>query len=299
MIQSLQIQNFRCFQEIRIDGFERLNLIGGKNNSGKTCLLEAIACLSNKFDAGQIAQLRGQSLSDLLNNKFEKGMLQIKLTNLESKFECHGNINGNALTSITRFHHLPIHFFTQKSELPVVNLINSFDEFDQKLKLNEILEILKIVDDRIETMRTYNSKPGLWIKTKGNEPEQLSNFGDATKNIMRYITPIFEKKFLHHDSQSPSILLIDEIENGLHYSIHEEFWKNILLLSKKLDFQIFATTHSSEMITAFNNIALVHGGGSYFEMARDIDTDQIFAQKHDMNLLQYELETPKSTFRGE
>ena len=53
------------------------------------------------------------------------------------------------------------------------------------------------------------------------------------------------------------------------------------------------------MITAFNNIALVHGGGSYFEMARDIDTDQIFAQKHDMNLLQYELETPKSTFRGE
>ena len=38
--------------------FERLNLIGGKNNSGKTCLLEAIACLSNKFDAGQIAQLK-------------------------------------------------------------------------------------------------------------------------------------------------------------------------------------------------------------------------------------------------
>ena len=54
---------------------------------------------------------------------------------------------------------------------------------------------------------------------------------------MRYITPILKKKFLHHDSQSPSILLIDEIENGLHYSIHEEFWKNILLLSKNWIFK--------------------------------------------------------------
>ena len=63
------------------------------------------------------------------------------------------------LTSILKVSSFTYSFFTQKSELPVVNLINSFDEFDQKLKLNEILEILKIVDDRIETMRTYNSKP--------------------------------------------------------------------------------------------------------------------------------------------
>ena len=42
MIQSISIENFRCFDKTEIKGFQRMNLITGKNNSGKTCLLEAL-----------------------------------------------------------------------------------------------------------------------------------------------------------------------------------------------------------------------------------------------------------------
>jgi hypothetical protein len=42
MLQSIEIRNFRCFEELRVDGFRRINLIGGKNNVGKTSLLEAL-----------------------------------------------------------------------------------------------------------------------------------------------------------------------------------------------------------------------------------------------------------------
>ncbi len=42
MLKEIEIQNFRCFEHIKIFGFERVNLIGGKNNAGKTALLEAI-----------------------------------------------------------------------------------------------------------------------------------------------------------------------------------------------------------------------------------------------------------------
>mgnify|MGYP006193319713 FL=1 len=42
MIKDIEISNFRCFEHTKIEGFERVNLIGGKNNSGKTALLEAI-----------------------------------------------------------------------------------------------------------------------------------------------------------------------------------------------------------------------------------------------------------------
>jgi AAA15 family ATPase/GTPase len=42
MIDSISIENFRCFDKLKIKGFKNINLIGGQNNSGKTALLEAL-----------------------------------------------------------------------------------------------------------------------------------------------------------------------------------------------------------------------------------------------------------------
>jgi AAA15 family ATPase/GTPase len=46
------------------------------------------------------------------------------------------------------------------------------------------------------------------------------------------------------------VLLIDEIENGLHYSVMEQVWKTIGEAARQFNVQIFATTHSLEMIRA-------------------------------------------------
>ena len=50
MIKDIEISNFRCFEHTKIEGFERVNLIGGKNNSGKTALLETIFLYSDGGD---------------------------------------------------------------------------------------------------------------------------------------------------------------------------------------------------------------------------------------------------------
>ncbi len=42
MIQKLEIEGYRCFEKLTVEGLGRLNLIVGQNNSGKTSLLEAI-----------------------------------------------------------------------------------------------------------------------------------------------------------------------------------------------------------------------------------------------------------------
>jgi len=42
VIKSISIENFRRFQKLAVSGFERVNLISGKNNAGKTALLEAL-----------------------------------------------------------------------------------------------------------------------------------------------------------------------------------------------------------------------------------------------------------------
>ena len=46
MLNSIQIRNYRILRELDVDGLSRINLIAGRNNSGKTSLLEAIFLLS-------------------------------------------------------------------------------------------------------------------------------------------------------------------------------------------------------------------------------------------------------------
>ncbi|MFK0733036.1 MAG: ATP/GTP-binding protein [Gloeotrichia echinulata GP01] len=62
MLHSLTLKNFRCFQNFTIAPLERINLIGGKNNVGKTSLLEAIFMFinpNNPESLFQVNRLRG------------------------------------------------------------------------------------------------------------------------------------------------------------------------------------------------------------------------------------------------
>ena len=46
MLEKLHIRNYRIFRDLEIDQLRRINLIAGRNNSGKTSLLEAIFLLA-------------------------------------------------------------------------------------------------------------------------------------------------------------------------------------------------------------------------------------------------------------
>ena len=49
--------------------------------------------------------------------------------------------------------------------------------------------------------------------------------------------------------------LIDEFENGLHYKTQEALWKFVIRAARKLNVQVFATTHSRDCIDAFGRAA--------------------------------------------
>lgn len=48
MISSLKIEGYRCFEHFEMSGLGRVNLLVGKNNSGKTSVLEAIYLLMSQ-----------------------------------------------------------------------------------------------------------------------------------------------------------------------------------------------------------------------------------------------------------
>ena len=45
MYKSFRVKNFRCFKDLQINDLGRVNLIAGKNNTGKTALMEAMYCM--------------------------------------------------------------------------------------------------------------------------------------------------------------------------------------------------------------------------------------------------------------
>lgn len=50
------------------------------------------------------------------------------------------------------------------------------------------------------------------------------------------------------------VLLIDEIESGLHYSRMPEFWRVLMHTCRERDLQLFATTHSEDCIKALAEV---------------------------------------------
>ena len=50
MLDSLHIQNYRLFKDLKIEKLGQVNLISGKNNSGKTALLEVLRIWESNFD---------------------------------------------------------------------------------------------------------------------------------------------------------------------------------------------------------------------------------------------------------
>ncbi len=55
---------------------------------------------------------------------------------------------------------------------------------------------------------------------------------------------------LAFDVASGGMILVDEIENGIHHSKLDYLWRAISVFSMRFDVQVFATTHSAECVSA-------------------------------------------------
>ncbi len=92
MLTSLKIQNFRAFRSLEINDLGAVNLIVGKNNSGKTSLLEAIYLISRggnasaafslqtlRFPTANSAEHAGQAFEIYIKHLFHKQKIEIPI----------------------------------------------------------------------------------------------------------------------------------------------------------------------------------------------------------------------------
>lgn len=53
-VKNISFENFKCFKELKYSGFKRVNLIGGKNNIGKTSFMEGLNLALSSNNVNQL-----------------------------------------------------------------------------------------------------------------------------------------------------------------------------------------------------------------------------------------------------
>ena len=78
-------------------------------------------------------------------------------------------------------------------------------------------------------------------------------------------------------SASKGVLLIDEFENGLHWTVQERLWNTLAEAARNFNVQIFCTTHSRDCVEGFTAAVKEAGpgGASIYRLERK--GDDVFA----------------------
>jgi len=315
-LQQIQIKKFKCFDDFEADGLGRVNLIGGKNNVGKTAFMEAcfvnVSAQNIKGFVGALVSIKvmreNLNLLSGLNNdsqqfiersdgvfvKSNSNNIFFKIDDREGIKSYRFEINNQCITVNSN------EFSFEQEFIPNIKFIDNFGHANNEIIRNyssvqkkdeeaSLNAILNAFDSSIDAFKIIDEKPQ--CKTN-NQYLEITEFGDGVRHLISIVTSLY--------ASENGYLFIDEMDNGIHFSLLDELWKNILVLSKKLNVQVFATTHSKECIESFNRAqqALNDQESFYFEMARNIKTNKIFMRDLDTEQLEYEL-THQGKYRGE
>lgn len=296
-IESITIQNYRCFREFSAHGFSRANLFVGRNNSGKTALLEAIeaaalggtplAFYRASIERGEIRPHRGSEDLDAVavdvrrwfsGHRLEAGAgLMVSWTGAgatSTRRNIVAGANGLELSSNDSPRSLPLSSdgFVGAGSMslilesglrrtPPVAFVGT-----RRLTVSELVPIWQRIvltpaeDDIVKAMQTLDPAVQRIAVTGANgdavarvllvnspEPVPLGSLGEGATRMLTLATAL--------TSARGGTLLIDEVESGLHYSVHRDLWTLLIKTARALDVQLFATTHSRDCL---EGIARLH-----------------------------------------
>ncbi len=218
-------------------------------------------------DAIHLKSKREQRLS--LDMQLHAGARQAALTLFEETSET--DISTSSLSLLFAYGNHPIlevpvrddgaidlrYFRFQRPDLPHRFLTTNNLDFSQLAELwdgitltpkeeNVIaaLQILEPTLERISFTSRQTSNSGILLKLrKQNEPIPLGSMGDGMRRLLTLAASAVMAE--------EGVLLVDEIDTGLYYQTQNDMWRLLIETAQRLNVQVFATTHSSDCVRAF------------------------------------------------
>ena len=329
-IDSLEVRGFRAFTDLKIDSLGKVNLITGKNNCGKSTLLEAVRMLATGgalrtiFDILDYREELGsanesertyqpEDLSPFCNlftgfPNLASGGEGFTIAASGARPEAISKIEANihwfvrkmdAGTSGLRFEPAADDLFDEIDAFPALDLDISgrkrvvpldrlrrrtpmradadispapcvyLDPFSSRSTSQmgalwdaialtdveqEIVKALRLVSEDIQAVqmvggdeRWAHGRTAIAKSARYTSPVPLKTFGDGVNRLFGIILSLCNAR--------NGVLLVDEIENGLHYSVQSDIWRTLFRLARDLNVQVFATSHSWDCVRAFQEAA--------------------------------------------
>jgi len=330
VFSGLRLENYRGFGQYRLSGLARVNLLVGKNNCGKTSILEAVQILASQGDPrilSNIAMQRGEMIAggeeekslypDIshlfhghhfdLNAHFritsgpDSGGVGVRLVGLADLDEQQqflfdepaidrrlaarrvaltgpgevvavaiegrpdrpsplalpvtqegalllergriGRLGSRRLDDVTS-----ILSITPES-LESIMMGRMWNRLISESREDEVVQSLKIVEPGLASIFFVNdevvhgskrSKFLVGFEDPKRKRVPLGSFGEGMRRLLALSLSL--------NQAQGGILLVDEIDTGLHYSILGEMWLLLVKAAIQHDLQVFATTHSLDCI---------------------------------------------------
>ncbi len=339
MLKTIKIENFRSFKTFELQQLGRVNLLVGKNNTGKTSILEAIQLLCSRNNLDPLRQTMTNRSEYFFDDDRSERRLRLPQAQdldvrhlfygheieLGSKFSItgtNGNIQEELIVSIEerkisskeplsssddflydevpdalreldfsiKWNYgreekpwrlplsanggLPIEDYTRqlrrepKNSSPKIQFITSssletekmIELFDQIVLTPEeklVEQALHRIDSKIQRIAPVSSRKSRYsldsrggffvLLSDSNQRVPIGSMGDGIWRILGLALAIVCAK--------DGYLFVDEIDTGLHFTAMSDMWKLIWETAKRLNVQVFATTHNSDCWTSLASIA--------------------------------------------
>ena len=329
LLESLEIKRFRAFEHLRIERLGRVNLIVGKNNVGKSSLLEALLLYAKQGALATVWQIlesrdegrrpltptdnvranpeewlakvkqifHRQSVPDSKGTSIEIGPINESSPTLsfsqawytsqpsddgrrrlikQLTFEDFGNELTEELLPALRVQYgeresiYRTGFAVNRQQEDVGNSVfvsakgldsSEIGELWDNISLtnleSDVLAALRIIAPRVERLTLVSASSRALgrnqeripiVKVEDvSDPIPLRSLGEGMNRLFGIVLALVNAK--------NEFCFVDEIESGLHYSVQPDIWRLVFEVARRLNIQVFATTHSWDCLTAFQEAA--------------------------------------------
>jgi len=330
-IESIAIRRFRALSDLRLDGFGKVNLITGKNNAGKSTLLEAIRVLTtggslrtlyeilndreelnadrdseHVYSARDVAPICnlfhgfpelgavGQGFSISATGDIPAQIRKIAVSmdwfarraDPDRKTYSYEPVQADLFDDEESFPALVLEMSARSRVVPMQRLNRRaypirpdpdapqtpcvyLDPFSSRSTRElgplwdaialteveqEVVKALQVISDDIQAISVIGSdergrgpRTAIAKSSRYAHRVPLRSLGDGVNRLFGIVLSLCNAR--------DGVLLVDEIENGLHYSVQSDIWRAIFRLATDLNVQVFATSHSWDCVRAFQEAA--------------------------------------------
>jgi hypothetical protein len=125
---------------------------------------------------------------------------------------------------------------------PLEDMAEQYGKLLREKKDRPVLEALRLLDDRIQRLEVVHESgaPAIYCDLGFPALAPLAVCGDGVVRLFSFAVEL--------TAVQGGVLLIDELDAGLHHSVMVPFWRTLRKLAEEHDVQIFATTHDDDLI---------------------------------------------------